>query len=65
MLHNSKDTEHGSSNQEKENTLVFLTASSAVKNSRVVLVPCWTWKCAHTTSFGGVDISEVPGYQLL
>ena len=33
----------------------------ASKNTRVVLVPCHTWKCAPTAISGGVDISEVPG----
>ena len=52
MPPDSKETELGSSNQE-----VFL---SAAKYTGVVLVPCGTWKCVHATSFGGVDIFEVP-----
>ena len=53
MLPDSKETELGSSNQE--------ASPSAGKNTRIVLVPCHTWKCMLTAIFGGVDISEVPG----
>ena len=53
----SKQTELGSSHQE--------ASPSAGKNTRIVLVPCHTWKCVPTAISGGVDISEVPGYHLL
>ena len=53
----SKETELGSSDQE--------ASPSAGKNTRIVLVPCHTWKCVPTAISGGVDISEVPGGHLL
>ena len=52
----SKQSELGGSDQE--------TSSVAGKNTEAVLVPCCAWKCPTTISFG-VDISKVPGYQLL
>ena len=57
MLPDSKETELGSSDQE--------ASPSAGKNTGVVLVPCWCWKCIPTAISGGVDISEVPGCHLL
>ena len=54
---NSKETKLGSSNQE--------ASPSAGKNTRIVLVPCHTWKCAPTAISNGVDISKVPGCHLL
>ena len=57
VLPDSKETELGSSNQE--------ASQSAAKNTRVVLVPCCTWKCVPKAISCGVDISEVPGYHLL
>ena len=53
----SKETELGSSDQE--------ASPSAGKNTGIVLVPCCTWKCVPTAISGGVDISKVPGCQLL
>ena len=53
VLPDSKETELGSSNQE--------ASPSAGKNTGVVLVPC---SCVPTATFGGVDISEVPGCHL-
>ena len=53
----SKETELGSSNQE--------ASPSTGKNTGVVLVPCGAWKCVPTAICSGVDISEVPGCQLL
>ena len=57
VLAGSKETELGSSNQE--------ASPSAGKITRVVLVPCCTWKCVPTAISVGVDISEVPGCHLL
>ena len=51
-----KETEIGSSNQE--------ASPSAGKNTRVVLVPCHTWKSVPTANSGCVDISEVSGCHL-
>ena len=53
----SKVTELRCSNQEG--------SPSAGKNTRIVSVPCCTWTCVPTANFGGVDISEVPGFHLL
>ena len=52
----SKETKLGSNDQE---------ASSAGKNTKVVLLLCHTWKCVVIAISGGVDISEVPGCHLL
>ena len=53
----SKETELGSSDQE-----AFLTAC---KNTRMVLVPCWVWKCVFTVICVGLNIPEVLVYHLL
>ena len=53
VLHDSKETRFGSSNQE--------ASLLAGKNTRVVLVPFCIWKCVPTAISGGVDISKVPG----
>ena len=53
----SKETELGSSNQE--------ASPSVGKNTSVVLVECWAWKCVPTAISSGVDISKVPGCHLL
>ena len=37
MPRDSKETEHGSSNEE--------ASPSAVDNKGIVFVPCFTWKC--------------------
>ena len=34
---------------------------AAGKNNRVVLVPCYSWKCIPTAISSGVNISEIPG----
>ena len=57
VQYHSKETKLGSSGQKG--------TSSAVKNTRVVLVPCGAWKCVHTAVFAVVNISEVLGYHLL
>ena len=57
VLPDSKVTELGSSQQE--------VPPSTDKNTRVGLVPCYTWKCAPAANSSGVDISEVPGCHLL
>ena len=57
MLPDSKENELGSSDQG--------ACPSAGKNTRIVLVPCHTWKCVPTAISSGVDISEVPGCHLL
>ena len=57
MEYCSKETKLGSSGQKD--------TSSAVKNTRVVLVPCSTWKCVPTAVFAVVDFPEVLGYHLL
>ena len=57
VLPGSKVIELRCSNQEG--------SPSAGKNMRIVLVPCCAWTCVPTVSFGGVDISEVPGFHLL
>ena len=49
VLPDSKETEHGITNQE--------ASPSAGKNTRVVLVPCYTWKCVLKAISSGVDIS--------
>ena len=46
----------GSSNQE--------ACPSPGKNTRIVLVPCHSWKCVPTAISGGVDISKVTGCHL-
>ena len=41
-------------------------SSPACENTRVVLVPCPTWKCVPKAISGGVFVvSEVPGCHLL
>ena len=57
VLLDSKETELRSSNQE--------ASPSAGKNVRVVLVPCYPWKCVSTDISNGEDISEIPGCHLL
>ena len=57
VLPDSKETELGSSDQE--------ASPSAGKNTRIVLVPCCTWKCVPTAISSGVDISEVSRCHLL
>ena len=57
VLPDSKETELGSSDQE--------ASLSAGKNTRIVLVLCYTWKCVPTVISGVVDISEVPECHLL
>ena len=57
MLPDSKEAKLGSSNQE--------ASQSASKITRVVLVPYRPRKCLPTAISGVVDISEVPGFQLL
>ena len=57
MLPDSKETELGSRNQE--------ASPSAGKSTRIVLMPCDTWKCVPTVISGGLDISEVLGCHLL
>ena len=57
MPPDSKETKLVISDQE--------ASPSAGKNTRIVLVPCHTWKCVPTAISGGVDISEVPGCHLL
>ena len=52
----SKDTKPGNSNQE--------ASPSAGKNTGIVLVACYAWKCVPTAILRGVDISEVPGCHL-
>ena len=52
LLHSSKETKLGSSDQE--------APPSAGKNSRVVLVPSCSLKCVPTAISGGADISGVP-----
>ena len=49
----SKETELGNSDLE--------ASPSEGKNTRVVLVPCYSWKCVPTVISGDVDISEVLG----
>ena len=53
----SKETQLGSSHQEG--------SSSAGKNTGITLVRRCTWKSIPKAISGGVDISEVPGCQLL
>ena len=50
-----KETKFGSTDQE--------LSPSAGKNTRKV--PCRTWKCVSADNCGGVDISEIPGCNLL
>ena len=47
----SKETEHGSNNEE--------TSPSAGKNTGIVLVSYRSWKCVPTAISGGTDISKV------
>ena len=54
---NSKGTKVGSSHQG--------ASPSAGKNTRVVSVPCLWMKCVYAAISGSVDISEVPGWNLL
>ena len=51
------ETELGSSDQE--------VSPSAGKDTRMVLVPCRTWKCFPTAISGGVDFLKALGYHLL
>ena len=53
----SRETKLGSSDQK--------ASPSVVKKTRIVLVPCRSWKCASTAISGGEDISEVSGCHLL
>ena len=53
----SKETKLGTSDQE--------ASPSAGKSTGIVLMSCHTWKCVPTAVSGGVDISEVPGSDLL
>ena len=57
VVHDSKETKLGISNQE--------VSPSAGKNTGVVLVPCCTWKCNTTAVSGGVDVYKVPVYHVL
>ena len=57
VLPEGKEIELGSRDQE--------ASPSAGKNSRILLVPCHTWKYAPTGISSGVDISEVPRCHLL
>ena len=57
VLSDSKETQLGSRNQQ--------ASPSAGKNTRIVLVPCWAWKCILTAISDGEDISKVPGCHLL
>ena len=57
VLSDSKETQLGSRNQQ--------ASPSAGKNTRIVLVPCWAWKCIPTAISNGEDISKVPGCHLL
>ena len=52
MLPDCKKTKLGSSSQE--------VSPSAGKNTREVLVPYHTWKCAPIAISGGVDIFVAP-----
>ena len=52
VLPDSKGTKLGSSNQE--------AYPSQGKNTGIVLVPYYTWKCVPTAISGAVDTSEVP-----
>ena len=53
----SKETDLGSSDQE--------ASPSAGKNTRIVSVSCYAWKCVPTAMFSGVDTSKVPGCHVL
>ena len=57
MVPDSKETKLESSHQE--------ASPSAGKNTGIVLVPCYAWKCVPRAISGGVDISEFPGCHLL
>ena len=57
VLLDSKDTELGSNDQE--------ASPSAVKKSGVVLVPRLRMEARPAATWGGVDISDVPGCHLL
>ena len=50
VLPDSMETELGSSDQE--------ASLSTGKNSGIILVPCYAWKCVSTAISGGADISE-------
>ena len=50
---NTKENQVGSSGQED--------SPSASENTKVLLVPCRTSKCALTANSCGVDIFETPG----
>ena len=56
MSPDSKETKLGYSDQ--------MASPSAGKSTRVVLVPCWAWRCCPPI-FGGGIISEVSGSHLL
>ena len=56
MPTDSKEIKLGSRDQE--------ASPSASKNTGVVLVSCSEWKCVPTVTFGGVNISKVPGCHL-
>ena len=58
MLPDSKEAELGSSDDQE-------APPSTGKNTGVVLVPCYAWKCVPTAVSVGVDISEVPECHLL
>ena len=51
--------------QTKPGSSVQEVSPSAGKNTRLVLVPCCTWKCVTTVISVGLDISEVLGCHLL
>ena len=57
VLFDSYKTEPGSSDQE--------VSPSVARSTRIVLVPCCTWKCVLTAISGSVDNSEVLGCHLL
>ena len=53
----SKETKLGSRDQE--------ASPSAGKNTVAAIVPCWAWKYVPTVICSGVNISEIPGCNLL
>ena len=53
VLTDSKETKLGSSNPEG--------SPSAGKNTGIVFMPCYTWRCVPTAISSGVDISGIPG----
>ena len=57
VLPDSKETELGNSGQEP--------SPSAVKNTRVAVVPCCAWKCVPTAISSGMNVSEDPGCHFL